>query len=649
MQVSYPISKLFIKRCFQYKFYLLSFLLITIFTFQSKSQEEFVLPLSTNINYYIKNPFLVPSTNTINTQKTLSTSLSLPFFDDFYYAYKQTYPDASKWQDSSVYVNYGYAKYPISLGVATFDGLNKRGLPYKNIISSTASEDADTLTSQPINLLSNGSYTYTPADSVALVFYYQRMGNGDNPESSDSLILDFYKPAQNIWQNRVWSITGSNIAPVNDSTFTKVHIYITDTAYFHDGFKFRFRNKATPVGSVDHWHLDYIKLDKNLYTTDTIIDDAAFYYMSTPLLKNYSAMPYNHFKPSEMASNIRNCIKNNNKYTTKNVNYQFNIYDGSYNFLYNYNGGSANVAPGVNTVTVHQKPTFSYTLNPTDTTRYFTKHFINTMPDTWAYNDTIIQCTPLTNYFAYDDGQAELGYYLKFFGTQVAQRYTLNVQDTLRAMDLFFIPVNNININNKNLFRIAVWSSNSGQPGSLIYRDSLMDPKFLDWGYNYLPRYYLTKPLVLSPGTYFFGIQVYPPSSQYTVTIGLDVNYDHSNATYYNSTGTWYPSSVKGSLMMHPVFGDSAKAVSVESLTSHKQYSFTLYPNPLDDSKELYIQTNYTGKFSIRILTMLSQVVYSEDNLFENTQLTLPNLSTGVYIVQMISKDGIWNKKIIVR
>jgi hypothetical protein len=333
----------------------------------------------------------------------LSTSLSLPFFDDFYYAYKQTYPDASKWQDSSVYVNYGYAKYPISLGVATFDGLNKRGLPYKNIISSTASEDADTLTSQPINLLSNGSYTYTPADSIALVFYYQRMGNGDNPESSDSLILDFYKPAQNIWQKRVWSITGSNIAPVNDSTFTKVHIYITDTAYFHDGFKFRFRNKATPVGSVDHWHLDYIKLDKNLYTTDTIIDDAAFYYMSTPLLKNYSAMPYNHFKPSEMASNIRNCIKNNNKHTTKNVNYQFNIYDGSYNFLYNYNGGSANVAPGVNTVTVHQKPTFSYTLNPTDTTRYFTKHFINTMPDTWAYNDTIIQCTSLTIYFAYDD------------------------------------------------------------------------------------------------------------------------------------------------------------------------------------------------------------------------------------------------------
>lgn len=112
---------------------------------------------------------------------------------------------------------------------------------------------------------------------------------------------------------------------------------------------------------------------------------------------------------------------------------------------------------------------------------------------------------------------------------------------------------------------------------------------------------------------------------------------DHSMHTYYNSTGTWYPSSVKGSLMMHPVFGDSAKAVSVESLTSHKNYSFTLYPNPLDDSKELYIQTNYTGKFSIRILTMLSQVLYSEDNLFENTQLTLAQFIYRRYIIQIIS------------
>ncbi|GIV29329.1 MAG: hypothetical protein KatS3mg028_0395 [Bacteroidia bacterium] len=608
--------------------------------------QEYTLPLFSNINYYIF-PSPVRFVNHLNTQKTTSVSLPLPFFDDFYYADRQVYPDMNKWVDSSVYINFGYAKYPVSFGVATFDGLNKKGFPYKTSSTSTASEPADTLTSQPINLLNSGSYTYTPADSIALVFYYQRMGNGDNPESSDSLILDFYKPAQNMWQNAVWSVTGSNIAPVNDSTFTKVHIYLTDTAYFHDGFRFRFRNKATPVGAVDHWHLDYIKLDKNLFTTDTIVDDAAFYYMSSPLLKNYSAMPYKHFLPSEMAVHINNFIKNNNRYTTKNVNYQFNIYDANGNFLYNYNGGSANVSPGRDTVKVHRNPNFSYTVSPADTTRYYVKHFINTVPDTWAYNDTLVQCTPLTNYFAYDDGQAELGYYLKFYGTQVALKYTLNVTDTLRAMDIFFIPVNNYNITNKNIFRMCVWSNISGQPGNLIYRDSLMAPKFLDWGYNQLPRYNLTQPLVLSPGTYFFGIQAFPPSSQYTVTIGLDVNYNHSDAAYYNSTGSWNPSSVKGSLMIHPVFGDSAKAVGIKENESIGNY-FHVYPNPLENTNQLRIRTDYQDAYKIRVLNMLGQEIYTQD-ISGSSDVYLPGIGKGMFVLQIMTPHSVINKKLILK
>lgn len=607
--------------------------------------QEYVLPLFTNINYhtYYSQQFLKPN----STSKVSSISLSLPFFDDFNYADKQPYPDINRWQDSSVYINYGYAKYPLSIGVATFDGLNKRGVPYQNITTSNISDPADTLTSQSINLHHNSSYTYTPADSIALVFYYQRMGNGDNPESDDSLILDFLKPAQNVWQNRIWSVTGSNIAPVNDSTFTKVHIYITDTAFFHDGFKFRFRNKATPVGSVDHWHVDYIKLDKNLYKTDTIVDDMAFYYMSDPLLKNYSAMPYNHFLPTEMAISTINHIKNNNKYTTKNVNYQFNLYDNAGNFLYNYNGGSANVTPGRDTVPVHQQPNISYTFTLTDTTRFYAKHFINTVPDTWSYNDTLIQCTPLTNYFAYDDGQAELGYYLKFYGTQVALRYTLNVTDTLRAMDIFFIPVNSSNISNKNIFRMCVWSSSGGQPGSLIYRDSLMAPIFLDWGYNQLPRYPLTTPLILSPGTYFFGIQCYPPSSQYSVTIGLDVNYNHSNAMYYNSTGVWNPSSVKGSLMIHPVFGDSAKAVGIQQIAI-KQDVF-VYPNPISNGQYLNIQNEYKDPYQIKIINLLGQEVFSNYYTQSTIQVPVQNIPSGIYIVQIITPSSIINKKLVVR
>lgn len=614
--------------------------------------QEYTLPLFTNINYYyFQSPVPLYQKNNSLSNKTYSQSISLPFFDDFHYADRQVYPDINKWQDSSVYINFGYAKYPISIGVATFDGLNKFGLPYSSTASNTDSDPADTLTSQPINLETDGIVTYTPADSISLVFYYQRMGNGDNPESSDSLILDFFKPKQNIWQNVIWTVTGSNIAPVNDSTFNKVQIFITDTAYFHDGFQFRFRNKATPVGAVDHWHLDYIKLDKNTYTTDTILDDAAFYYMSTPLLKNYSKMPYKHFVPTEMATKIRNYIKNNNKYTTKNINYQFNIYDALWNNLYHYNGGSANTAPGPDTVTVHKNPSFNYTITPLDSTRFYVKHYINTLPDVCRDNDTIIQCTPLTNYFAYDDGQAELGYYLKFYGTQVAQRYTLNVTDTLRAMDIFFIPVNSSNIVGKNIFRMCVWNNMGGQPGSLVYRDSLMAPAFTGWGYNVPPRYYLTKPLILSPGTYFFGIQCFPPSSQYTITIGLDVNYDKSQNTYYNSIGVWSPSSVKGSLMMHPVFGDSLRAVNVMTYPELlSENIFNIYPNPTDGYGILNIYTSLKNSYDIRIMDVSGKEVLRYENLRNMNKLNVSALSAGVYLVQFFSDNVILeNKKLIVK
>ncbi len=626
--------------------YHILFLLISI---NIIAQEE-TLPLPFNLNYYTYK-HKVPSQDKQLNNKTAASSLNLPFFDDFYYADVQTYPSMSLWQDSSVYINFGYAKYPISLGVATFDGLNKYGYPYSTSVLVNTSNPADTLTSQPINLFTNGSYTYTPSDSIAITFYYQRAGWGDNPETDDSLMLDFYKPLLNQWNNVVWATQGNNMAPVNDSTFARVHIYITDTSYFHDGFKFRFRNKATPVGAVDHWHVDYIYLNKNVFKFDTIIDDAAFYYMSSPLLKNYSAMPYKHYLSSEMGTQLSSHIKNNNKTVTKNVNYQFNILDASHNFLYNYNGGSANVSYGVDNAVAHAKPTYSYTLLPADTTRFYAKHFINTVPDTWQYNDTIHQCNPLTDHFAYDDGEAELAYYLKFYATKLALRYTLNVTDTLQAMDIFFLPVKSLNIASTAMFRMCVWGSGGTQPGALIWKDSLMNPEFLHYGHNQIPRFQLTTPLILAPGTYYFGVMAYPPSSSYSLTIGLDVNYNHSSAAFFDVSGYWQNSSVQGSLMIHPVLGKSAYAVSVPTVADKVTQQFLMYPNPIQLTYCLNINApDDKTKYRIEIYNTLNQLVYEQKEILGNCKAYLPSVKGGLYFVRFIdAKGGSTSQKLLIQ
>ncbi|MGV2480783.1 UNVERIFIED_CONTAM: hypothetical protein IGO34_28745, partial [Salmonella enterica subsp. enterica serovar Weltevreden] len=91
----------------------------------------------------------------------------------------------------NVYINHTSPIAPLSIGVATFDGLNKKGYPYNLTAPVSSSALADKLTSRPINLKSKRGVAYQPSDSIYISFYYQAEGRGDSPEPNDSLSLDF--------------------------------------------------------------------------------------------------------------------------------------------------------------------------------------------------------------------------------------------------------------------------------------------------------------------------------------------------------------------------------------------------------------------------------------------------------------------------
>ncbi|HEX9656997.1 MAG TPA: FlgD immunoglobulin-like domain containing protein [Bacteroidota bacterium] len=92
---------------------------------------------------------------------------------------------------------------------------------------------------------------------VALTYFYQPRGTGDNPELADSLIVEFLNSVGE-WIF-VRGYPGLNSAdPVPPFAFQAVGVDGVSPGagtFFYNGFKFRFRSKGT-TGAFDDWYVD---------------------------------------------------------------------------------------------------------------------------------------------------------------------------------------------------------------------------------------------------------------------------------------------------------------------------------------------------------------------------------------------------------
>lgn len=612
-----------------------------LLTVVSTAQEQLV-PLTNNVNYlygHLKTP---PSTPNSLQKATAAATLTLPFRDDFFYATHSAYASPNLWLDSSVYINTGKAIAPPSLGVATLDGLNKRGRPYNPNLISVQSFAADTLSSYPINLFTKGTTTLTPADSVALTFYYQGRGYGDMPEPSDSLMVDFYKPLQKKWITRVWGVPGFGNANTNDSIFKRAFIMITDTAYLRNGFRFRFRNKAAINGDWDNWHVDYVVLDNNRSTVkDTAYDDVAFGFVSPPPLTKYTAMPWQHYNPNEQNFTVSNLIRYNGLGSagspSVNTTYKHLIYDAQGNLLHTMpNPPSDNITPFRLNGWVKQAalatPPLSYTFNTlSDSASFKLKHFIyrdiSGATDINLNNDTVVSTLRLNNYFAFDDGSAERAYELIGIGALLAYKVTLNVTDSLRAVRILF-DQSGTSQAATSFFRLCVWNDLGGVPGSLIYRDSLIKPTFITTGFNKFPEYPLTTPKVLGSGTYYIGIQKFTANN---IVIGHDANTRKNNFLYFNTNGNWQQSTLPGALMMRFVFGKKEVVIGLpENEQTSSNLSIRLFPNPAKD--QVFLQNENETALNVEVLNPLGQVIDKVYVPNGQTALNTSSYPSGLYI-----------------
>lgn len=611
-------------------------LFLIISCFSVLVAQEQLVPLSGNLQLQKTNMGHLSTAKTT----TVASLDTLPFFDDFSYAYQSAYATQNHWIDSSVYINATFAVSPISYGVATFDGLNKKGYPYNLYAATNSSNPADMLTSRQINIQKKGIKTYDIPDSLYLSFYYQAMGRGDWPEANDSLALDFYKPNQHKWV-KVWGRVGYHpTAP--DTGFHRVMIAIKDTAYLDSLFQFRFRNNATLSGSLDHWNIDYVYFNSGRGINDTLFQDVAFAYTPNPFLKNYSKMPYSQYITSEFASNFNNWLRNNDKLTS-NITYYYDVYNQTNALKHSYSAVD-NILPfdpnGYQTgVSQFAVSTGTFVQPVLTDTILKIKHYIKTSSSDFAkINDTLIQYQKFPNYFAYDDGSAEVGYYNNTYGAKMAMRYTLNNPDTLRAINIYFDPITQGGIVTGSSFRLMVWGDGGGAPTAIpILKDSLVYPLYLQGKHNTMPTYSLTKCLPMTPGTYYFGIQ---QSSNQALNIGFDKNTNHSSALFYDIGNGWTQSAIKGSLMINPVMGCYVAPPPVGIIENKKRnLVFHLFPNPANNQLTVNF-SNTENSYSVVIHSMIGNEVINQ-SIANNESIDIGALSNGVYMVSLITDNGL--------
>ena len=569
----------------------------------------------------------------------------LPFIDDF--SDYEGLPNQSKWLSGGVVINPNYQFNPPTVGVATLDATDYYGKLYSQTTGSPFA--ADTLTSQPIRLdsvFSPLTLALSAKDSVYLSFFFQPAGGGANPwetigtqpSMADSLILEFYSPADG-W-NWIWASGGLS----SDSLYAKYGTYyqyvlipITDEKYFTKDFQFRFRNIASLnnspqnyISNCDEWNVDYVYLNKNRHCGDTVFKDIAFVEPAPSMLKRYQSMPSQHFVQEEMADTLSMKIVNLYNEALSST-YKFQVKNEEGLLLYSYDGGFENISPyseanQYQTAPTHARPTHAFSFDLVANRRY-AFDIVHTIKqgvgqDNLSANDTVKFRQVFDNYFAYDDGTAENGVGVEpISGSHLAIAYTLNAIDTLSAVDIYF----NRSLNDANFkpFYICIWNSENNLPKEIIYKTERLTPE--SDSLNQFVRYVLEQAVLLPKGKFFVSLQT--KGNDY-LNIGFDRNTNSAEYTFTKTTSDWQQSFLKGSVMLRPCFG-SAAAVGLDT---PKQKQVRVYPNPTNGK---LITDDASGSVKRLFDTNGRLVLETRDN-----QMDLSGFDCGIYILQIINRNG---------
>lgn len=588
---------------------------------------------------------------TITLTIEIRRPLRIPIFEDF--AYQGPTPDSIIWLDNDVWINSNMAFQAPSIGVATFDGLDKNGRPYPD-----GRGRADRLTSSFIDLSS-----FTEADNVFLSFFIQPKGLGPRPREADSLILEFKNRSGN-WR-KITDYTGlPDNYPIRLSPEFMFRFIKLTSEYLHRDFQFRFVNFNSNTGMTELWHLDYVRMTHGFLPNGTHTD-VSFSSPPTSFLKPYSAMPMSHFQlhpekyiNDRLPINIFNHFSNVAIVEPSRLILKENIQ----NLTISDNLTLLEVPPVVPQNQRNLQPGFHSFNNPLRTETWL-GNFLSIIPlldsltveTTYEYeqdqernlgistllrNNRVSSKTHLRHYFAYDDSSPELGLGVRSSPgilSELAVRFHAEKDCYLNSV-FFLFPRLDRDVSNQ-IFNLKVYIGNLKDTAD--YTDILKRPVYgdkIEPGLNHFTGYAILDEETLEPSTLFIPKgDFYVGIQQVTITdhpipIGFDRNSPNgTDHIFVKLSGTWQAFSaqanaIPGSVMVRAVVND--EDVVRTNHPNPLEVNWTVFPNPADEILMVGGVEHFPNA-KIRIVDLLGKEKYHG---LANAPVTLSQFTSGIYV-----------------
>ncbi len=595
-----------------------------------------------------------PTAKKNTAARTKAAPISLPFWDDFSFIPDTTnHAVDSLWiNNNKVLVSSGQAIDPPTINVATFDGLNEFGVPY-NPSDPLDFGYRDTLESQPIKMT---EVSLPFRNDVFLTFFYQAGGNGEPPDPQDFLRLEF-KNEEEVW-NEILTLTSEEAT--NPELFYDTIVRINQDEYYHDEFRFRFVSFGRKSGKYDTWHIDYVYLNvRNSFDMNTSISDRAMTKPFTSVLGDYFSIPYSHFISDPSDNFSKPFIELNNLKDTTFA--QVTNYT-SYFTITNFTGATGNISydgvldfeEGLGALPSLERSTYQLVNLPdvsnfdpsADSASIFVKIGFNSgdndedyydryNPINFLLNDTLAHTFKLTDFYAYDDGEAEYAAGLTTNGNQLAYQFDMKTpeQDTISDLRIYFPYFAGASATS---LQLLIMDNENGVPGDILYEETITVSQTAN---NEFVNIDLFEKGVIVKDTFYIGYQ--EPASG-SVRIGLDKSSNDRDRLYFrqNSNATWSNDWITGSLMIRPRFGESEIVTGIPEVPNPVSF----YPNP--NAGEFYVK----GKVEqLQLFTITGQPVgFSVEDFNEEKRINITTGSEGLYIVRYQSGGRIFTEKIVI-
>ena len=607
------------------------------------------------------------------SQKIMNVNESALFMDDF--AYEGPYPNKKLWLDDRVFVNNAMAPRAPSSGMATFDGINEKGKPYKGGFGV-----ADVLTSTYLDLEGVGT-------NLWLTFYVTPKGYGFPPKDADKFVVELRD------KNGQWKQFMEMAGPGGQSTDPTYRFFFRSVAvpnvdgYRYKGFQFRFKAFGSRNGMTSIWNLDYVRMTNKSpiavppviagATTPSrdsiaIFEDIALTESPRSFLKKYTAMPWwqfknnsateindsirfgllNHFAAAEKMDDCFARITELSSGTKILDNYSLNAATNYPSHLF-YSSKSTNklytdaISTKLAGVPINDKVTFL--------TEYIAK--INNQDQQYAAtrrNDTLRTRTVLDDYFAYDDGSAESGWTAQGAGSEVAVKFRANVADKVQGVRMYIPRFETDQTNQKMILKVWVNTGtdditalakkpNYSAEIAPFYLDKVRDSLYGFSSYAFTDSTGKPSPLNVPAGKDFYIGWEQTTSNNGPIAIGYDKNtrQGRENLFFRSVNTTWQkgPASFTGALMIRPVMGEKTVTNS-SSLTATKEAILddlmNVYPNPTQDILYLDLKNNLEiEQYQVSLYNQVGQLMLDQPL---SASISIGQYNNGIYILKIQDK-----------